>query len=78
MLQHKHMLPLPLPSPLLQYRPYLASYDTAFHKRKRNFLTPLFSGSFQVVIDNPHLARVGSETRDVKEKYLQILSSLLK
>lgn len=30
------------------------------------------------MIDNPHLARVGSETRDVKEKYLQILSSLLK
>lgn len=67
----------PFPSPLLQYRPYLASYDTALRKRKIGIVvTPLFSGSFQIMIDNPHLARVGSESRDVKEKYLQILSSL--
>lgn len=67
----------PFLSPLLQHRPYLASYDTSLHKRKIGIvLTPLFSGSFQIMIDNPHLARVGSESRDVKEKYLQMLSSL--
>ena len=38
----------------------------------------LFSGSFQMVIDSPHLATAASETTDVKEKYLQILFPLLR
>lgn len=49
-----------------------------FRKKKRVGLTLLFSGSFQMVIDSPHLATVASETTDVKEKYLQILFPLLK